>query len=495
MTGGAPGTAGARRGEAHCVLMVCDFFFPSIGGVETHIWALGQCLLRRGHRVVVLTHSFGGARHGVRVLTNGLKVYHAPWVAAFQNCTLPTFFPLLPLLREVVVREGVEVVHGHQDSSAMVHEALFHAQTLGLRTCFTSHSLFNVFDTASLHLNKVLRFSLSGADHVICVSHTCRENMAVRCGLAGERISTIPNAVDAASFTPDPSRRDRAPRLNVVVISRLAYRKGTDLVAQVVPLVCARFPAVHFVIGGDGPKRLLLDEMCERYQLHDRVELLGSVPHTQVRDVLCRGQIFLNCSLTEAFCMAILEAASCGLFVVSTRVGGIPEVLPPDMVSFAAEPSARAVADCLSRAIEVELALGAAGGARDVWAQHARVRGMYDWKDVAERVERVYDAIRARPHNASFAQRLYRCTEAGPIAGLLSMLLVAADALLLLLVQCLRPDTDIEPAPHIDLNGIVKDGPAGLHKHEQPAATSNHQHKQGHATRHALSELNKLRRG
>lgn len=51
--------------------------------------------------------------------------------------------------------------------------------------------------------------------------------------------------------------------------------------------------------------------------------------------MLVRGHIFLNTSLTEAFCIAIVEAASCGLFVVSTNVGGIKEVLPDHMVNFA----------------------------------------------------------------------------------------------------------------------------------------------------------------
>lgn len=54
--------------------------------------------------------------------------------------------------------------------------------------------------------------------------------------------------------------------------------------------------------------------------------------------VLIKGDIFLNTSLTEAFCIAIVEAASCGLFVVSTKVGGIPEVLPESMITFA-EPN------------------------------------------------------------------------------------------------------------------------------------------------------------
>jgi glycosyltransferase involved in cell wall biosynthesis len=172
---------------------------------------------------------------------------------------------------------------------------------------------------------------------------------------------------------------------------------------DVIPPICAAFPFVHFVVGGDGPKfivstrtdqrprsflgrqvRLLLqyrlwaeqvlEEMRARHKLHHRVELLGAVhatearlshtharacTHTactptctdgrragsvgarcaaccplraarlrrlhaghpaaaqQVRNVLVRGRIFLNCSLTEAFCIAILEAASCGLLVVS----------------------------------------------------------------------------------------------------------------------------------------------------------------------------------
>ena len=66
------------------------------------------------------------------------------------------------------------------------------------------------------------------------------------------------------------------------------------------------------MLGGAGPKRVLLEEVREHHQLHSRVELLGGLEHSQVRDVLIQGDIFLNTSLTEAFCIAILEAASCG---------------------------------------------------------------------------------------------------------------------------------------------------------------------------------------
>lgn len=50
--------------------------------------------------------------------------------------------------------------------------------------------------------------------------------------------------------------------------------------------------------------------------------------------VLTKGQIYLSNSLTEAFGISIIEAASAGLFVVATKVGGVPEILPQDMIEF-----------------------------------------------------------------------------------------------------------------------------------------------------------------
>jgi phosphatidylinositol glycan class A protein len=65
-------------------------------------------------------------------------------------------------------------------------------------------------------------------------------------------------------------------------------------------------------LGGDGPKRIDLEQMREKHLLHDRVELIGPVKHHDVRNVLIQGHIFLNTSLTEAFCIAIVEAACAG---------------------------------------------------------------------------------------------------------------------------------------------------------------------------------------
>lgn len=68
----------------------------------------------------------------------------------------------------------------------------------------------------------------------------------------------------------------------------------------------------QFLIGGDGPKRALLERIVAEHGLHGRVSLVGAVPHECVRRLLVRGHVFLNCSLTEAFCMALVEAAAAG---------------------------------------------------------------------------------------------------------------------------------------------------------------------------------------
>uniref|UniRef100_A0A4W3I0Z7 phosphatidylinositol N-acetylglucosaminyltransferase n=1 Tax=Callorhinchus milii TaxID=7868 RepID=A0A4W3I0Z7_CALMI len=294
--------------------MVSDFFYPNMGGVESHIYQLSQCLLERGHKVVVVTHAYG-RRRGVRYLTRGLKVYHLPLRVMYNQSTATSLFHSLPLLRWVLVRERVGLVHAHSSFSSMAHDALFHAKALGLRSVFTDHSLFGFADVSSVLTNKLLAVSLCDTSHVVCVSHTSKENTVLRAALDPARVSVIPNAVDPTDFTPRAGGRPDPRTLTVVVVSRLVYRKGIDLLAGIIPELCQKYPNLHFLIGGEGPKRIVLEEVREKYQLHDRVRLLGALEHKDVRNVLVQGHIFLNTSLTEAFCMAIVEAASCGLQV------------------------------------------------------------------------------------------------------------------------------------------------------------------------------------
>lgn len=432
-----PGKSKKKKRSHHRICMISDFFYPNMGGVETHIWCLAMTLIERGHKVIVITHAYGD-RSGIRYMTNGLKVYYLPRTVVYDHVTFPAIVSLFPLLRNILIREQISIVHGHQSTSPLAHQGIILARTMGMRACFTDHSLFGLNEVPGIHLSKLLQFTLSDIDSVICVSNTCRENLVLRACLHPSMVFTIPNAVDPTKFTPDPSKRYPTKTINIVMLSRLVYRKGIDLAVKVIPILCREFPSVYFIIGGEGPKKLLLEEMRERHNLHHRVELLGAVPHHQVRDVLVRGHIFFNCSLTESFCIALLEAASCGLFVVSCRVGGVPEVLPQSMIKFA-DPSVEDLVVALSDGISM---------ARRVIPNemHNRVMMMYSWEDVTRRTELIYNKI-SQHIEPSIATRLQRFYSLGPWSGWAACIAIAFLHIVWKLLEYAYPESGIEICP------------------------------------------------
>ena len=222
---------------------------------------------------------------------------------------------------------------------------------MGLRTIFTDHSMFGFNDMASISINKVMKWHMANIDACITVSHGNKDNLTLRASVHPKQVYVIPNSVDTTKFTPNPSLRYPTNTINIVSICRLTYRKGVDLLVDIIPEILRKYSNIHFIIGGDGPKMNLLKEMRDKYNIADKVELLGSLPNSEVAKVLCRGHIFLNTSLTEAFCIAILEAAACGLLCVSTNVGGISEVLPPEII-YMATARANPLIEQLEKAIE-----------------------------------------------------------------------------------------------------------------------------------------------
>ena len=62
------------------IAMVSDFFYPNIGGVESHIFQLSQCLMERGHRVIVITHSYNDRRDEERIFSE-----HEGWLKSTQG--------------------------------------------------------------------------------------------------------------------------------------------------------------------------------------------------------------------------------------------------------------------------------------------------------------------------------------------------------------------------------------------------------------------------
>ncbi|XP_023335323.1 N-acetylglucosaminyl-phosphatidylinositol biosynthetic protein isoform X2 [Eurytemora carolleeae] len=409
-------------------------------------------------------------------MTNYLKVYYLPILPFYNKSILPTIIGSLNYLRKIFLAEKVTIVHGHSAFSSLAHEALFIASLLDIPSVFTDHSLFGFSDASAIVTNTFLKYSLSNTSHTICVSHTGKENTVLRSGVNAQDVSVIPNAVDAVKFRPKqskttlkfnnqqppshkitttqqqstintekkrlrigklPDEKDETKPITIVIGSRLVYRKGIDLVAELIPLLCRRKYCgrhVNFLIAGDGPKRILIEEVIEKYKLQRRVKMLGELKHSDVRDkLLIKGDIFLNTSLTEAFCMAIVEAVACGLTVVSTSVGGIPEVLPSRFI-YLVDPNLDSILQGVYTGIQAVIT----GTRPSATECNEFVRTSYCWRDVARRTEVVYQSVSTglKPSLARKVRNLWDC---GPMAGPFMAVLYLALHYLLLLINWVSP--------------------------------------------------------
>ena len=468
-----------RLGRRMRVALVCDFFHPSVGGVENHLYELAQGLLRRGHTAIVITHRYG-SRVGVHWLPGGLKVYYLPFTAVYDRSLLPTTVQLLPWLRDILHRERIDVVHAHAVCT-MSFEAVVLAAEMRYPVVYTEHSNYGTTRLVERGLNRLATAVLLHADAVIAVSRACLENVALRCRLDPSAVSVIPNAVDVSRFQPSSTRATAAGgRINVVVVSRLVWRKGTSLLADLIPEVCRRHPRVHFLICGDGPKRDALETMVARHGLAGRVELLGAVPHARVPAVLCRAHVFLSTSLTEAFCMSLLEAAACGLAIVSTNVGGVPEVLPAHMLTLA-EPNAPALTAALSSVLDA----AAAGSLPD---HHRTVstlcRAVYSWDRTAAATEAVYRRVLATPRRPVAARLRTLCARLGLLLAPLALGVIAAQYILLGLLSVLQPMARRAVSRADDESAMADDAPpngaaAGEASVDAPACRSRRWHGDG----------------
>lgn len=365
------------------IAFVTDYFYPGTGGIETHVARIGEELVKAGHRVIVITHKY--KHHEGIVKIGSLVVYYLDMPVVACNTVFPTLFSSYILYKEIFRRHQIDVVHGHQSLSTMCNEAIYHASHLGIKTVLTDHSVFEFGKIERIFCDSLGYLICKTLDRAICVSNIAKLNTAERTHIPLDLIRVIPNGIDPKYFYP--KQKTAGNKIKVLFCARLVFRKGIDLLASALPIICSN-KQLEIIIVGDGPKRDDLMQLVDEAELHDQVKIIGEMNYKKIPDVMRKADIFLNTSLTETFCTSILEAASCGLLVVSTNVGGIHEVLDPDVIYFC-KPTAEDIAAQIFHA------------ARDLKDHnpsqyYAKILKKYDWKMIAEQTKLVYDEIPAK---------------------------------------------------------------------------------------------------
>jgi N-acetyl-alpha-D-glucosaminyl L-malate synthase BshA len=183
------------------------------------------------------------------------------------------------------------------------------------------------------------KFSIEQSDAVTAVSNYLREETYDAFGCGGCDVRVIPNFISPAEYTPEGTRAVVAPPGHKVLIHVSNFRpvKRVRDVVRIFAGVRAAVPAT-LILAGDGPDRDAAEEEADRFRLGDDVRFLGKVD--QVADLLRGGDLFLLPSQTESFGLAALEAMACGVPVIASAVGGLPEVVEQGESGFLAPPGA-----------------------------------------------------------------------------------------------------------------------------------------------------------
>ncbi len=296
--------------------------------------------------------------------------------------------------------EGIEVIHTHGFRSDVVHR--FAHRRLALRRVSTTHGFVDVTWREKLY-NSIQIRALRGFDQVIAVSPTIRDRLH-RGGVPNARISMIPNSVSRPEVEV---RRVALEQLGIPGhegpvlgwVGRLSHEKGPDIMVEA---LLRMYGGGHggtsrFVFVGDGPMRADLEARVAQANLQERVSFLGLVPGASRLFSGFDGVVLS--SRTEGTPMVALEAMTCGIPVVATMVGGLPDLVregagypvSPD------DPAKLAVvlADLLAN-LDRARALGRAG--RDIVVQEF---SLDRWLDSHEEIYRTLSPALRRAPNAS----------------------------------------------------------------------------------------------
>ncbi len=299
--------------------------YPTVGGSGAVAAELGKQLARRGHDIHVISYRLpfrlGDFQQNV--------CFHEVDVSSYPLFEYPPHDLALAVKMAESVREhGVELFH--------VHYAIPHAiagflaqQLLGARAprmVTTLHGTDITIVGQDRSFFEITRFGIERSDAVTAVSDFLRR-MTVAEFQVNAPIDVVPNFVDIHDYLPHPVDRTpvAAPGQKVLLhVSNFRPVKRVLDVLRIFERVSRETDAVLLMVC-EGPERSSAQALARRLGLQDRLRFLGT--QNAIEEIAPLADVFLLPSELESFGLSALEAMACGVPVVGSDVGGLPEVV------------------------------------------------------------------------------------------------------------------------------------------------------------------------
>lgn len=239
-----------------------------------------------------------------------------------------------------------------------------------------------------LFKNPISKLVITNANTVIALTEDMKTEIQK---IYDIEISVIPNGINLDKFR-NLSRETFRKRLGIkkgekiiTFVGTLRPVKGLKYLIQAMNIISKQDTGIKLMLVGDGEERLALQELVKELDLEDRVTFVGKVLNEEIPGYMIASDVFVLPSLSESFGIVNLEAMACGLPIVASKVGGLPEIVKNGVNGFLVEPkNPEQISD------KVLLLLG-----DDVLRERIsknnkdKVKG-YSWESVVERLEKVY---------------------------------------------------------------------------------------------------------
>ena len=302
--------------------------YPTYGGSGVVATELGLGLARRGHQVHFVSY-----RQPARYKGFEANVYYHEVSAVeyplFEYTPYDT--ALASKLVEVVQRERLDLLHVHyaipHATVAFLAREILRARGLHVPFVTTLHGTDITLVGQNPAFSPVVEFGISSSDAVTAVSASLRRDTLESFGVS-RPIEVVPNFIDLERFRKTDKQHFKlaiAPEGERILthVSNFRPVKRIQDVVEAFRIVKAEIPSKLLLIG-DGPERYRAEELVRKYDLGSCTHFLGK--QDAIEELLAIADVFLMPSASESFGLAALEAMACGVPVVSSNAGGLPEV-------------------------------------------------------------------------------------------------------------------------------------------------------------------------
>ncbi len=312
--------------------------YPTYGGSGVIATELGKALAQRGHQIHFISYAMPFR------LTTFIEniVFHEVELSNYPLFEFPLYsLALASKMVEVASYEKLDLLHVHyaipHATSAFLAKQML-KNKIDLKIITTLHGTDITLVGLEPSFLPLVKFSTEQSDGVTAVSRFLKEKTLINYSIEKD-IEVIPNFIDTEMYKPykDCSFKERlAPKGEKVLVHTSNFRqvKRVPDTIRIFEQVQKEIPS-KLILVGDGPERSECERLCRELHLCDHIKFLGK--QDGLVEILNAADVFLIPSQSESFGLAALEAMSCGVPVVSTSVGGLPELIRHNETGYIAE--------------------------------------------------------------------------------------------------------------------------------------------------------------